>query len=440
VRLRRVIPLLAALAAAAALLSGCVILKPGSLALTQPAGIGSVHLRFALCTAFLVEGEPEEIKTGCRSSEEEVQGEMLLALLVPAGTGTPETIATAPSPGAPPASFVREPAVAAAFVANGAAQEEPVALPPPGFEIVGYRSGLVTDPGSAELDWTVEADLALPPVADGGSYGGPFKTTVLPGWYEVVGPQPAGGPIDCESGEELDFCAVPEPGLETEVGVSDLRIAAPVAATALQGARVKLPFGLDFASSAAPPATFALSATSTLPGAAVRVSSDAFSRAPSDAATKRAPLTTRRAIVRVPPKARPGAYRVTLTATTPLGGAVASTALLRVKRAGNPRVGVPKRVRARLAWRKGVPARVVLPLAGSRVVAKLLAPKRLPGKAKLVKKSRRAKAAGQVKMRLKIPRRRALALLAARAKLTAEFKIFQPGRKPLRLRRGLRLR
>ena len=73
---------------------------------------------------------------------------------------------------------------------------------------------------------------------------------------------------------------------------------------------MKLPFVLDFASSAAELPKFKLAVTSTLPGAGLSLSGTTFTRGPTDPATNRAPATTRTAIVRVPATAAFGRYEL----------------------------------------------------------------------------------------------------------------------------------
>jgi hypothetical protein len=79
-----------------------------------------------------------------------------------------------------------------------------------------------------------------------------------------------------------------------------------------------------------------------------------------------------------------------------------------------------------------------MPVAGSKLVLRLLG--QGPGGGQLKKAVRKAKVAGPLQLRLKLPAAKALALLAAEAKLTLKATISIPGVKPRKLTRTLRLR
>ncbi len=425
---------------AALLLSGCLWVKPGSIALTQPGGIGPVALRFEVCSFTLQESEGKIVGANCGTSTEPSQGQFLLALIVPTGTSAPQTLALTPaSPAAPATVLSRNAEVAAAFANRPGVEPVPIVVPA-GFEAVGYRSPVLADPATETLNWNVEAGLTPAPAPDGGSGGAPLRATVLPGWRSVNAELPATRPVSCEEGPET-ICAVPEPELERELGTSDLKVAARGVARATPATQVKALFTLDFASSATTLPKFALTAGSNLPGAKLAVSSPSFSRKPQGGATRRAPATTRKVAVTVPANARPGAYEVTLTATAAQGGAVTGAAKLIVKPPLRPRLLVPRRVRARVASRKGVPVRVVMPVPGARANVRLLAPRGHGlGRRLLAKRSARARKAGPLKLRLRVRRGRALALAAAGARLAVRATIATPGAKPRRLSRVVFLR
>ncbi len=434
-RRTRLATLLVAVAAAALLLSGCVWLKEGSVALTQPGGIGPIQLRFALCTTVV----SEEGKVSCGAGSTATEGQVFVGLVVPTGTQAPETLTVTPGPGAGPLTLTRSAAVASALSANPVLAETGTVVPPPGSEILGYASGTIAEPAGQTLEWTVSTSLGLPPVADGGSYGGPLRVAVLPASREVTPERPAGRPFSCSTEGDLTTCGTTETAVE--LGTSDLKITAPASAVA-PGAQVKVPFNLDFASSAAALPKFSLKASSTLPKAMLRLPSASFSRAPRNATTKRAPATTRKVIVDVPASARPGNYELALTAAAaPGGGTATGVATLTVTPPLKARLVAPRRVKASVASAKGIPVRVVMPVAGSRLVLRLLGQN--PGgngQAQLKKAVRKAKVAGPLRLRLKLPPAKALALLAADAKLTLKATISTPGLKPRKLTRTLRLR
>jgi hypothetical protein len=262
---------------------------------------------------------------------------------------------------------------------------------------------------------------------------------VLPASREVTPERPASRPFSCSTVGDLTFCSTTETAVE--LGTSDLKIAAASPRTTVApGTQVIVPFTLDFASSAAALPKFSLSATSTLPKAGLGLSNTSFIRAPSNATTKRAPATTRKIIINVPASARPGNYELALTATAAQGGAATGVATLAVKPALRARLVTPRRVKASTASAKGIPVRAIMPIAGSKLVLRLLAQSPGGGQTQLKKTVRKAKVAGPLSLRLKLPAAKALALLAAEAKLTAKATISTPGLKPRKLTRTLRLR
>jgi len=420
-------------------LGGCTTIKPGSVALTQPAGIGPLNLRLTLCTTAASE-VPAAV---CLPAPSNVQGQMLAGLIVPSGTTAPATIVAAPGPGATPTTFTRSQEVGAAF---SAAATPPGSVPPPGFEIVGYISGVVGEVEGQTAEWALSAELRQPVSVDGGSYGLPFTTAVRSGWREVTPAFPATRPVVCLTPADLEAESPIPPeraicdlstgaGNEVTLGISDLKLKAPVPTVVAPGAKVKVPFVLDFASSANPLPQFTLTASSKLPGAKVSVSNSSFSRGPSNPANNRAPATTRQAIVEVPASARLGSYELGFTATAAQGGLVAATTQLVVKPNGKTGVVVPKKVKASVASSKGIPVTLLASIAGTRFQVVLKGP------ARLLKKTREAKAAGRIELRLRLGKPKAEALLAAGAKLKLEVKVNQPGTKrPLRLVRALKLR
>jgi hypothetical protein len=427
----------------AVLLSGCTGIKPGSFAPGQPAGIGAVNLRLTICTLTLGPPPPgSEIPTvACGAPEESGQGQMLLTLMLPVGSSTPESFNAVPGPGAGATTFVRSPELTAKM---GATEFTPGSVgPPPGFEVTGYSSGPIAESTAQEFIWSIEPAIGLPPVAGGGSYGGPLKASVIMGWRKVAPEAPSSRPINCEEPEPgRTFCGAAEPNGEATVGVSDLKIRPPATTSVVPGAELKLPFVLDFASSAAVLPRFQLAATSTLPDLGLRLSNSSFSRGPSEPATNRAPATTRQAIVEVPADARLGSYEIALTATATQGGAASAATTLRVRPRGTANVTAPKRVKAGIAQGAGIPVKLIAPIAGTRFRIVLSGPG-LSGKGKLrlLRKVRVAKAVGPIPIRLRISRSKAEAFLDAGSALRVEARINQPGTKrPKRLVRVLKLR
>jgi len=441
---RRVKALLAIVASVALVVvfSGCAGLKPGSYSLSQQAGIGPVTMKFTLCT----QTEPSKSSAcGPVPTGEGTQAQLMVGLLVPPGASTPDSFAAVPAAGSPAITFTRSAEVAARMSTNAYDGPREVFGTPAGFEVAGYISETVNEVEGQAVEWTAEPSLGLPPAADGGSSGDPFKAIVASGWRNVVEPAlPASRPIDCENAEggNETSCGLILAEFEATLGVSDLKIKPPATTAVVPGQKVKLPFGLDFASSAAERPKFTLAVGSTLPGAGLGVSNKTFNRAPSDPATHRAPATTRKAIVQVPASARFGSYEVSFTATATQGGAVASSTRLLVKPKGQPKVKAPKKVKANLAYRRGIPVELFAPIAATRFRLVLQGPRpNGKGRVRLLKRVRRAKALGPIKLRLRLSRGRVEGLLAAGKPLRLEAKVNQPGAsKPQRLVRTLKLR
>lgn len=430
----RRIPLLALAGLAAVLaLSGCTGIKPGSVVLTQPTGIGPLNLRLTLCTV----AESEVEARTCGPVKAAAEGQMLLGLVVPVGTTVPATIATVPSPGATPTTLNRSQEVTQVLSKEGP--------PAAGFELVGYISGAVAESAAQTSEWALAAELRLPVSGDGGSYGLPFTAGARSGWREVSAAQPAGRPVKCATVQEfekgeVDPAAASCPtttaeGDQVTLGISDLKIKAPAATAVAPGAKVKLPFVLDFASSATALPKFKLTTSSKLPGAGLSVSNNSFSRGPSNPVNNRAPATTRQAIVQVPATARLGSYELAFTATAAQGGSVTASTQLLVKPSGKAAASVPKKVKASVASSKGVPVVLTAPIAGTRFQVVLKGPERLS------KKTRIAKAVGAIPLRMKLGAPKAQELLEAGTQLRLEVKANVPGsRKPTKLVRRFSLR
>lgn len=317
---------LIAFAVLAASLSACAHLKPNSLQLSQPAGIGPVKVHFELCT----EIGPDE---DCGPNDEEGQSQYMLALAVPKGSVAPQAVTAVPKAGGAPIRFTRNEEVTTALQNLAQEFEGEGSYPPEGTESAGYLSAVFDEEKGETREWLVDFEISLPSAADGGTFGGPFQTSVIFGWRKVDGMHPADRPVDC-------FEPVGEPPTETtagcgestsaEIGTSDLRIAPPAPAAAFVGGKTTIAFPFDFASTASPAPSFALAATSTLPNAALALSSPSYAAPALDPTTHRAPAESRGVTVNVPKNAKPGSYAVTINATAPQGGAVSQVATLKV--------------------------------------------------------------------------------------------------------------
>ena len=324
-RLVKPVLALVALAVLALSLSACAVFKEGSFRLSQPKGIGPVAVHFAICT------EPAEGGV-CEPNEDEGQSQYMLSFVIPPGTTPPATITAAPVNGAAPIVFNRNDEVSRSISQTAAEGES--TYPPPGKEAVGYLSAVFTEETGATREWAVDTEFGLPAAAaDGGSFGGPFGMEVIYGWRKIDEAHPASRPVDCFEpvGEPpTDSTAICDSVAEGEIGTSDLKVGAPAQAAAFVGGKAKIAFPFDFASTVSPPPSFALGATSTLPKAALKLSSPSYAAAALDPTTHRATTESRSVTVSVPKNAKPGAYEVTLSATAPQGGVVSQAAKLKV--------------------------------------------------------------------------------------------------------------
>jgi methionine-rich copper-binding protein CopC len=404
---RRPLKITTALLAAAAialLVAGCAFVRPGSLTLSQPAGIGAVRVHFVLCTL----GEPE----GCGKNEEEnVTVQYLAGIAVPPGSTPPQAFTATSTNGGAPITFTRNEEVAPEITASSASlqqliseggqkeKEDAEALkpllggpwPPPGLQGVGYLSAPVEEVKNKSPEWTVDADFGLPAAAQAGQpFAGPFGTGVAFGFRVVKAGQPANRAVHClrfskgsKANESEAFCTGSL--LEGQLGSADLGVGAPAkAAQAFVGGSAELAYPLKFAGGGV--LSFALSATSTAKGAKTKISPSKFTPGTPDASTHLSATGTGKVTVTVPKSVKPGTYKVTLTATAPQGGSVSG-------------VGTFKVVKAKIKFGK-------VKLNSAKGLATL--PVKVPGAGKLTisgkgiaKTSKKSKKAQSLKMKIK---------------------------------------
>jgi hypothetical protein len=314
--------LLVAVAGLALALSACAFFKAGSLSVSQPGGIGAARVHFVLCTEPGGEGKP-----ACNENETEGEIQYLLGIAVPRGSSAPGTVTATPVGGGAPIVFARNDQVASQIAAGTSALHaaEPAEIgswPPPGLEGVGYLSGVVVESKGAPTEWSVDADFGLPSTADGSPFVGPFKASPALG-FRGVGPEAsADRPPKCitseKEAEPTDALCIPSEE-EAEANTSDLRIASAPTAAVFVGGTATLPFGVNFGSTAPTAPTLSVTATSTLSGAGVTVSTPTFTPAAVDPGTHRS-SGSETVTMAVPKTAKPGVYEVTLTAKTTQGG------------------------------------------------------------------------------------------------------------------------
>jgi hypothetical protein len=347
---RRVVkPVLAliAVAALAFVIVGCANFKAGSLAGTQPAGIGSVRVHFVLCTVG---------KEVCSANEKNETLQYLVGIAVPAGSTPPASFTAVPLKGGSPIAFTRSDEVASEMAAAAASlqklfegagtqkeKEEAEQIktllggpwPPSGMQGVGYISAPVAEAEAANLEWSVDADFSLPAGSGGAPFTGPFGAAIAYGFREVEA-LPASRPVHCirfdESVKEEEgdaFCGGTVQ--QVQVGTSDLTIGTPQkTAQAFVGGKGQVALPLNFAGTAASAPTFSLSATTTAKGGKTKLASTTFAPGAVDAGTHLAPTGIGKVTVSVPRSIKPGTYNVSLSATAAQGGSVTGTAKLKV--------------------------------------------------------------------------------------------------------------
>jgi hypothetical protein len=386
-------------------LSACAHLKPNSLQLSQPAGIGPVKVHFELCT------DPVDENT-CGPNEEEGQSQYMLALAVPKGSAPPQTITAVPKGAGAPITFTRNEEVTKALQDLAQEFEGEGTYPPEGTESAGYLSSVFDEEKGETREWSIDTEFGLPTAADGGTFGGPFSALVVFGWRKVDGTHPADRPVDCYErvGMEDPTAGCGESTF-AEIGTSDLKIGAPAPASAFVGGKGTIAFPFDFASTVSPPPSFGLAASSTLPKATLKLSDSIFAPGTPDANTHRSPASAPSVTVTVPKDTKPGVYEVTLTATTGAGGSVSQVGSLKVTKPKIKLGGV------KLNKAKGTATlSVKVPSAGTLTVS---------GRG-LVKAKKKAKKAKTVKITIK-PKGKVKSLLAEEGRARVKAKIaFKP--------------
>jgi hypothetical protein len=327
--------LIAPVALALALgLSACTAFKSESFSVSQPGGLGSVHLHLIICTETSASGAEE-----CAAEDRTGSAQSILAFAVPVGSQVPTTFTATPNGPGPTISYSRNQEVAERITEQKTAEEaetkkeeeEGKTTDPswrvPGTEVIGYLSAPYAETEGQKLEWPVDVTVGLPAPADGGAFAGRFITGVASGWRLVDAGHPADRAVSCFEGSMSEFnggCFLQE---SLEAPVSDLRVSAPPAASVYVGGTAAVPFTLNFGSSLPAPPTFGFAVSASLPGAKVAVSPATF--APTlDASTHRAAPQPVSATVAVPKGTAPGTYDVTLTATSNSGGSVSQVAKL----------------------------------------------------------------------------------------------------------------
>ena len=158
---RRIPILIAAFGALAVLLSGCVGIKPGTYTLTQPGGIGSVSMRFTVCTLMVTAPPPgsEIPAVVCGPVNEPGQGQMLVTLMVPVGQRHTDDLQRGSRAGGGRDDLHPQPRT------HRADERDRIhyghGRPPPASNSPATLRE-ITESGTQELTWTIETGIGLP--------------------------------------------------------------------------------------------------------------------------------------------------------------------------------------------------------------------------------------------------------------------------------------
>jgi hypothetical protein len=348
---RFVKPVLAliAIGAVGLVVGGCALVKPGSVAVSQPAGIGSARVHFTFCT---VGGSDF-----CGPNEDDETLQYLIGIAVPPGSAPPASFTAVPIGAGAPLVFTRNDEVAAEMSASSVtlqkaleeaetpeekAEAEAIkklvgnVWPPSGLQGVGYLSTTSQEVKGQAVEWSVDADFGIPTPADGSPFPGPFATAIAEGFRIVAAGQSAARPVHCvrfegttsvQESESICLGGAPQ----VQAGTSDLKVSAPAKpAQAFVGGSGEVSFPLKFAGTAATVPTFALSATTTAKGGKTKLKSGSFTPGAPNPSTHLSPTTPGKVTVSLPRNIKPKTYTVTLTATTPQGGVATGVAKLKV--------------------------------------------------------------------------------------------------------------
>ncbi len=323
-RARR-IALAAACAALALPLTGCLVFEQPPSAV-QEGLIGDAIVTVRVCTSEepTAKACPNNGNSGQNASTkgEKVEFQSLLAFRVPDDVSGPPAFQTTtveqPYPGFATLTFTPNPSFSASLQ-----QFYPA---PAGEHWEGYVSSVF--PYKSEegpYGFTASAAFTLARGANGAPYAGPFHYIATTGVRGVNNSESLPSrPVDCEPAARaheatrcIDDPAVDETSEEISVPESslptrDFGVVGGGQATTSAGGTASMPFIGQLAGLSAPGLTFALGASTTLPGAVVTLSTPSLT--PADNSSN--PLTV---TVAVPAGAPPGTYPVTLSAQLPNG-------------------------------------------------------------------------------------------------------------------------
>jgi hypothetical protein len=367
--------------------SGCSVVQGFGL-LSQRDVIGDIETEIVLCASG---------STGCGNGTSGLiavdgAGQLLVGIRTPVGLAAPATLTSASGP-----------AVTLTASPTYTAELQRLAPASPGTRWSGYISQTLTYTTGGPQKVTLKLVYPLIRGADGSPFQGPVQAEIRNGSRLVTPTAPEARPVTCGSSlttvnnQDTTICADGSAGFG--IGTRDLGVLAAAAETTVQGGLASLSFPIRFAGPASPQADFALSASSTLPGALFAVTPDAY-LPPADGSAQA------RVAVGVPAGARPGTYDVKLTARLGNGQARSATAKLTVRAApaaagGGTGGGATAATAARLRLTTILPFRLSAKAARRRGVAVLIgATRAVTARVQLFQgRTRRPKAAKRVRLR-----------------------------------------
>jgi hypothetical protein len=294
---------LTAVLASAALLGGCVDIKAGP-SLAQQDVVGKVRATLTICQHSGNSADPACPGSGnSMTAGGAVTGQLLVAFRVPGGAAGPETFS---STSGVPLTFSRS---------ESYRLELQRLLPPAGgLQWIAYVSAPATGVPAGET--TLNVDIELPPEHP---FVGPFKVRAVAGARSVDASNPADRAVACGDDPYTNYPPVtpqatvcvdsPQPAVvvtDINFAVRDFGVLAGTA-TASPGQTVSLPFNVRGAGALPAGSTASLSADSNLPGAGA-IAPSAASAALANGSDTRATVA-----VKIPKKAGPGVFDVTLT-------------------------------------------------------------------------------------------------------------------------------
>jgi hypothetical protein len=301
-------------------LTGCLVFEQPPTAV-QEATIGNVIVTVSVCTSQEPKAEDcPNLGNSQQSADtkgQKVEFQSLLAFRLPSGVSGPPTFQTTtvdkPYVGFETLTFTPSPSFSASLQ-----QFYPA---PPGEHWEGYISSVFPyEPAHGPYGFTASAAFTLARGANGAPFAGPFHYIATTGVRGVNNSESLPSrPVDCEPAaraheatrciddptvnEATEEITVPESSLPTR----DFGVVGGGQATTSAGGTASLPFIGQLSGPSAPGLTFALGASTTLPGAAVTLS--ATSLTPADNSSNPIAVT-----VGVPSGTPAGIYPVTLTA------------------------------------------------------------------------------------------------------------------------------